>query len=113
MKVVSSGYESWDIVHEDKVVGEIKTFQGFRTRSKSVYVNDKNIGDIKNQREAVQKLEFFFAENKKDIAGVKKQIDELVEDVNAVNHEISVATLKNEIEVLTDRLEKLLSYDLI
>lgn len=113
MKVVNEGYNYWEIVNKGKVVAEIRTFDGFKSNTKSVYVNNKKIADIKNQKEAVEKLEKFFAENKKQIAETEKLIEELTMDVELVKNEISINALQKEIKFQGSYLESLKSFDLI
>jgi len=77
MKVVNTGYDMWDIEIEGKTVARIETFQGFRRKTKNLWVLDRNIDKIRNQKEACEKLQEFFIDIRKSIETIQKHIDEL------------------------------------
>lgn len=116
MKVKKLTEDEWDIMLDDKVVGRIThhySFIGSRGGYKVLYVNSKKIDRVANQKEAIGKLEKFFAKNKEDIVNVQKLIDELVLGISQVNHQICIDTLNVERRKQMRILEELESYDLI
>ncbi|PGA05666.1 hypothetical protein [Bacillus mycoides] len=115
MKVYGAGYDTWEIRIGDKIVGTIRTFDGFRKKIKSVYVGetDKQICDIRNQTEAVEKLQSFFEQNKRDIAKHERWYEELGMGISQVQHQICIDTLSLERSAIAKKLEKLRELDLI
>lgn len=105
----------WDITHSEtgEVVARITTFHGFRKEIKQLKVKDKVVCEIKNQKQAVEKLEEFFLSVKKDILLLKSKVKEIESDLTLVQNDSSIAPLKREIENLTGKIEKLEQYNLI
>lgn len=105
----------WEITHVEtgEVVAEITTFYGFRSNTKQLKVKDKTVCDIKNQKEAVVKLEKFFSDVKLNIATLKSTIEELKSDLALVQNDCSSSVLKIEIERIEKEIEKLEQYNLI
>lgn len=115
-KIKSSGYDSWDIYHGDKVVATIETYHGFSSNSKSLYIAGKvklQVCKIKNQKEALEKLEQFFKDNKKEISTLKNSIAELEEDMKKVSYSTTQVAIQKEIELLSKEVEVLEGYDLV
>lgn len=113
IKKEDEGY--WNILLNDKVVGSIQESNSFGLSAtrKSLYVNDTLICYIKNQKEALEKLNEFFQNNKNEIETVKSLIEKINEDVELVKNEISKSTLSKAIDELNVKLIKLKSFDLI
>lgn len=115
MKVHGAGYDQWEIKIGDKVVGEIKTFNGFRRKIKSVYVGgtDVQISEIRNQKEAIEKLQAFFERNKVRIQEYEQLIEELTIGITQVQHQVCINALSVERDALSKELEKLKALDLV
>ncbi|PGO60654.1 hypothetical protein [Priestia megaterium] len=117
MKVKNVDYDTWEIYVDDKVVGNIQTFHGFRGNSKTVYAGEikdsKRIGDIKNQKEAIQKLQTFFRENKEAIKNKEEVIQQLDIGIGQVEHQVCIDALEKEKVMQIKELEELKKYDLI
>lgn len=117
MKVKNVDYDTWEIYVDEKVVGNIQTFHGFRGNSKTVYAGEikdgKRISDIKNQKEAIQKLQTFFRENKEAIKEKEELIRQLTTGMTQVDYAICVDALMKERAILAKELEELKKYDLI
>lgn len=114
MIVKSNGYDSWNILSGEKVVGKIE--KGIRYGGgspKYLLVGEKSICQVKNQREAVEKLEEFFMKNKLEIKEVENLINELVIGMTQVSHKICIDALEKEKSKLEERLKYLKSLDLI
>ncbi|MCM3140340.1 hypothetical protein M3573_18865 [Bacillus safensis] len=75
MKVVKTGYDKWDIEIEGKAVARIEPFH--RGKIKSLWVKDKHVCDIKDQKEACEKLLQFFIDTRKRIELIHKHNEEL------------------------------------
>ena len=105
----------WEIKHtdSDKVVAVISTFHGFRKEIKQLKVKDKIVCDIKNQKEALVKLENFFERIKRDIESNKILHEHLTRDINLVRSTHSVDVLFKESQRLEKVIEDLEQYNLI
>lgn len=105
---------NWEITHVEsgKVVAEISTYHGFRKSIKQLKVHDKNICEVSNQKEALEKLSEFFEKIKKDISELKETIEILEESKSLLNHEYPIIILDNEIKRLKERVENLEQYNL-
>lgn len=115
-KIQQDGYDSWNIYHGDNVVAMIETFDGFRSKTKYLYIaseKKKQVCSIKNQKEALEKLEEFFKENKNEIKTLKSGIAELEEDAKKVSYDTTKSAIQKEIELLSKTVEELEGYDLI
>lgn len=115
MKVVKVYDGNWDIMNNDDIVGRIEHRSGIGGRSgrKTLYVDDKDLGYIDNQKEAIEKIEKFFDLNKRDIKAIDKTIEELKADVFHVKNDCSSQALQHEITRKLKELENLKRYDLI
>ncbi len=113
MNIKNVGHGEWDILVDEKVVGRIETFDGFRGYRKSVWVKDKQISDIKNQKEAIEKLEKFFTKNKEEITSLEEQAEQLKYGATQVTHDICSKVLLEEASSIEKRIDKLREYDLI
>ena len=114
--IVKKDYEGkWDIFHNDKIVGHIEHHTSFVGRGghKVLYVGEKRIVDVRNQQEALEKLEKFFADNKLKIKGIEICIDNLKEDKSKVAHSVSANALDKEISRLERELGVYKEYDLV
>ena len=105
----------WEITHIEsgEVVARISIYHGFRREIKQLKVKDKVVCEIKNQKEALAKLEKFFSDIKWDIHLFKVLIKELESDLALVQNDISSVVLKKEIERIEKEIEKLEQYNLI
>ncbi|MGG1263806.1 hypothetical protein [Brevibacillus laterosporus] len=115
MKVQKESEGHWDILSNDKIVGSIQqsNWDFGRRPPKTLYVGDKRICTIANQKEAIIRLEEFFAKNKKEIEKTEKLIEELTIGITQVTHQICIDALNKERDKLDEFLTKLKSYDLI
>lgn len=113
MEIKSLGTDEWEIYNEGNLVGTIGTFHGFRKSTKYLYVNDKKICEIRNQKEAIEKLKMFFAENKEIIRQKEVAINQLRVGMTQVTHQICLDALIEKSEKLIEELNVLKSYDLI
>ncbi len=113
MKVVKECHGLWNIFSEEKIVGRIELYEGFSSSTKTLYVNDKNICKVANQKEAIEKLRKFFIENKREIKKLEKLIEELTIGITQVTHQICIDTLIDERKKIGIQLDKLKSYDLV
>lgn len=112
--ITSSHYDNWDIsTLNGKHVAEIRTFQGFRSKTKSLWVRDKKICDIRNQGEAIDKLNKFFMENKEEIKKMEQQIEELSVGITEVSHQVCVDALIKAGNKLQIKMAELKLYDMI
>lgn len=116
MKVQKETELHWSIRLKDgRVVGSIQQVEGFNGKvlAKYLYVNEKRICKIKNQKEALEELEKFIAKNKEDIKIVELHIEELKIGINDSISKICVDALNKELDIQEKLLETLKSYDLI
>lgn len=114
LKIKKSSEDNWDILLDDKIVGRIEQSHGYVGKSgiKRLYIGEKSICRVDNQKDAINKLEEFFLKNKEEIKSVEKQIGELTTGITQVSHQICVDTLKKERDKLNQSLAVLRSYDL-
>lgn len=113
MKIKNVDYNMWEIYKDDRVVARIDTFSGFRGNTKTLYVGDKAITEIKNQAQALEKLEQFFKDNKKEIEEKESLINQLDVGLTQVEHQVCIDALNKAKEILLKELEVLKSYDLV
>ena len=113
MDIIRDGYDSWNIMLGEKVIGRIETFHRFKGTIKNLYVNDRNIGSVKNQAEAKEKLMGFFIVNKMKIKEVEILINELEYGITQVRDEICKLALNKEKAEQIKLLEEYKSLDLI
>jgi hypothetical protein len=113
MKIKNVGYNAWEIYKDDVAIARIDTFSGFRGNTKTVYVGEKRVADIRNQKEALEKLEQFFKDNKKEIEEKESLINQLDVGLTQVEHQVCIDALNKEKEILLKELEVLKSYDLV
>ncbi|MGF7535281.1 hypothetical protein AAGG74_16640 [Bacillus mexicanus] len=112
MKVVKQYEDNWDIILDGKTVGRIEKY-GLISPRKTLYVKNKSVGQVLNQKDAIQKLNEFFEKNKKDIIELEKNIKELELGISQVEYQICIDVLKKEKDRLNEELLNLRSYDLI
>lgn len=107
--------DHWVITHKEtgKEVAEIDTFRGFRRNIKQLKVNGKDVVEIKNQKEALEKLEKFFMEIKQDIRTHKITVGLLERDMEIVENEYTINLIYNEVERIKKEIEGLEQYNLI
>jgi len=115
LKVRKEHEDEWSILSGDKIVGRIEYSRSYvgRSGSKILYVKDKNVAYVKNQTEALEKLDEFFVKIKEDIKNVETAIDELKIGLTQVSHQACIYALNLEIDRLGKVLEGFKSYDLI
>ena len=57
MKIVKIQNGWWDIIQDGKTIASIQTFWRYgKADGKMLYIEDKKLGEVKNQREAIEKL---------------------------------------------------------
>lgn len=113
LKVVKQDEDNWDIILDGKTVGRIEKYGLISPARKTLYVRNKSIGRVLNQKDAIQKLNEFFEKNKKDIIELEKNIKELELGISQVEYQICIDVLKKEKDRLNEELLNLRSYDLI
>lgn len=116
MKVIKDYEDNWNIILDEKVIGRIEYRRGYsssRSGSKALYIGEKRICNVKNQSEALEKLNKFFIENKEQIKKIEKLIEELTFGITQVHHQICIDALKKERDKWEAYLDDLKSYDLI
>lgn len=81
VKRVDKDLDEWDIFNGETKVGRIEMSRSYigQGARKSLYVGDtkKWLGHISNQKEAVQTLQKFFEDNKKEIQEWERLMSEL------------------------------------
>lgn len=109
-------YDYWEIFLNEKQVGRIEIPNRWgRSTGKRLYLGDteKEIASVQNQKEALEKLQKFFEENKREIA----RYESLMQDVQAGIAELSSTYNKKVLEAeyikLEKEKEKLKQYDLV
>ena len=105
----------WDITHVEsgRVVAKISTYRGFRRNIKQLKVHDKNVCEVRNQNEALEKLGEFFAEIKRDISELEAKVEILEDSKRALNHEYAIGVLDKEVQHLKKNIEELEAYNLV
>lgn len=57
MKIEKQGEGYWDIINEGKVIGSIESVWRYnRAHDKILYIGEKEIGKVANQKEAIEKV---------------------------------------------------------
>ena len=105
----------WDITHVEtgEVVANISTYHYFRSSVKQLMVNDKVICDIKNQKEALEKLEEFFKNNAEATEAIQSQIDELYEVCENIDSPLAIGILQDFASKLEKEVVKLKELQLV
>lgn len=114
MKVVIdiAGY-SWDILANGKKIAHIKTESGYRWTKKKLYIGDKFICDTKNKQDAIDQLDKFICQNKKDIKEIKNDISALEKDLAHVNHSESKRAIEKIIIQKKELLDNMITWDVL
>lgn len=108
--------EEWDIISNEsgevvaKIVAGIMWNGGNR---KELRVKDKQICSIKNQQQALEKLEEFFAENKRKIEYEREIHRELLSNLDVVEGHYTYNLILKELKVVEERIDKLEQYNLL
>ena len=107
--------EEWDIVHieSNKVVAKIIVKSGYKWQKKKLYVLDKEVCDIQNQKEALVKLEEFFFKNKRETENQKNFHRELLSNLNVVEGHYTYNLILKEIKAVEEKISELEQYNLI
>ena len=106
--------DEWDIVHIEsgRVVASITTGSWNGGNRKKLCVKDKQICSIKNQQEALAKLEEFFAENLRETERERENHRELLFNLGVVEGHYTYNLILKEIKVVEERINKLVQYSL-
>ncbi|MFJ7982389.1 hypothetical protein ACIQ1D_19185 [Lysinibacillus xylanilyticus] len=114
-KIKSDYQDHWVITLESTglEVAVIKVYEGFRIRTKQLYVKDKKISDIRNQKEALEKLEEFFKTNALSINAMQAQIDELEQVCESLVSPLAIGILGDFATNLKVGIEHLSKYQLV
>lgn len=101
----------WNIVSDDGLeyiakIGMSYSYTGGSTR-KYLYYNDYNLGTVKNQEHAIEKLEEYLKEKESRLRMLQVYIDQLTKDIHYVTNEISIETLKAEKKKKQEEYHKL------
>lgn len=105
----------WDITHVEtgEVVAMISTYHYFRRSVKQLVVSDKVICEIKNQKEALEKLEEFFKHNAEATEAIQSQIDELYEVCENIDSPLAIGILQDFASTLKKDVVKLKELQLV
>ncbi|PGR83695.1 hypothetical protein [Bacillus cereus] len=109
-------YDYWEILLEEKQVGKIEVSNGWgRNSGKRLYLGDteKEIAKVSNQKEALEKLQKFFEENKREIARYESLMQDVQEGINELSSTYNKKVLETEYIKLEKEKEKLEQYDLV
>lgn len=113
MKVINEGAGQWNIVNkEGELLGEIRQsiLSSSFSRNKYLYVGERSICTVKNQADAMDKLENFFKENRERINLLESWVTDLYRDIELVKSEIGVSAINQKIINLNTEIEKLKEY---
>ncbi|PGT89982.1 hypothetical protein [Bacillus thuringiensis] len=118
VKRVDKDLEEWDIFNGETKVGRIESSRRSYIRGgsrKTLYVGDtqKDVGEIQNQKEAVQKLQDFFEQNKREIAGLERLMAEVEEGMQALESSYCKKVLEADYRNLENKKAKLQELDLV
>lgn len=109
-------YDYWEIFLEEKQVGKIEVSNGWgRSSGKRLYLGDteKEIARVSNQKEALEKLQKFFEENKQEISRYENLMQEVQNGISEVSSDYNKKVLETEYIKLEKEKEKLEQYDLV
>ncbi|PER55616.1 hypothetical protein CN495_07630 [Bacillus thuringiensis] len=109
-------YNYWEIFLGEKQVGRIEIPHRWGSSGgKRLYLGDteKEIASIQNQKEALEKLQKFFEENKQEISRYENLIQEVQNGISEVSSAYNKKVLETEYIKLEKEKEKLEQYDLV
>ena len=104
----------WEITHIEtgEVVAVISTYHGFGGSAKRLKVKDKVVDKVKNQKEALKKLEKFFKDTKQEISRLNSTVAVLERDKTLVESGHTYFLIEKEVERIKKEIEKLEQYNL-
>ncbi|KLA07045.1 hypothetical protein B4086_5521 [Bacillus cereus] len=109
-------YDYWEIYLKEKQVGRIEVPNRWgKSSGKRLYLGDteKEIASVQNQKEALEKLQKFFEDNKREIGRYASLMQEVQIGISEVSSAYNKKVLETEYIKLEKEKEKLEQYDLV